>query len=404
MPRLRAGSRRLRPSTPTLRSRLHRLAGRGRGQPVTHVAEARARRAGTRHRSRPASRPARPYRQGGRAPPPEVAADGLVADSVGGAGRAVVASPLPLWVSPPPGSAPEPARLAVAVIAATATADLSPDSPPGTGRCIARPRRSVPSRSREGRDGDDEREGEQPPDRAHRGIPSRKAARPSRQRRSAAPPRLTRQCPPGYSLAPHSWPSPCWPRAGSWPGCAPRTRSPRERRSSILHGARSRPPRSARGLDILRDARRLNADKEPEINEVILLLSVSGSTAKALALAEQVVDEEPQNVDAWFALWAASLAAGDRARPTGRSARSAASIRCGRGRWSGWTPRARPAPDVAPPAPPRPEASALAAPARARELQVRLDYPLPGQLAVGRGTAVFVCGWCFCPGRCDPLS
>ena len=47
-------------------------------------------------------------------------------------------------------------------------------------------------------DGDDEREGEQAPDRAHRGIRSRKAARPSRRRRGAARPRLTRQCPPGY--------------------------------------------------------------------------------------------------------------------------------------------------------------------------------------------------------------
>ena len=32
------------------------------------------------------------------------------------------------------------------------------------------------------------------------------------------------------------------------------------------------------------------------------------------------------------------------------------------------------------------------------ELQVQLDYPLPTELAVGRGTALFVCGWCFAPG------
>jgi glycosyltransferase involved in cell wall biosynthesis len=30
-------------------------------------------------------------------------------------------------------------------------------------------------------------------------------------------------------------------------------------------------------------------------------------------------------------------------------------------------------------------------------LEVHLDVPLPGQVAVGLGTAVFVCGWCFCP-------
>jgi glycosyltransferase involved in cell wall biosynthesis len=30
-------------------------------------------------------------------------------------------------------------------------------------------------------------------------------------------------------------------------------------------------------------------------------------------------------------------------------------------------------------------------------LQVQLECDLPGELAVGAGTAVFVCGWCFCP-------
>lgn len=30
-------------------------------------------------------------------------------------------------------------------------------------------------------------------------------------------------------------------------------------------------------------------------------------------------------------------------------------------------------------------------------LQFRLDYPLPTEIAVGGGTAVFVAGWCFCP-------
>jgi hypothetical protein len=29
------------------------------------------------------------------------------------------------------------------------------------------------------------------------------------------------------------------------------------------------------------------------------------------------------------------------------------------------------------------------------ELQVGLDYPLPSRVAVGKGTALFVCGWCF---------
>ena len=74
--------------------------------------------------------------------------------------------------------------------------------------------------------------------------------------------------------------------------------------AAIVSGAGGQIPRAevARGLDFLHDAQSLNADKDPEVNEVILL-SVSGSEAKSLALAEQVVAEEPGNVDTWFALW-----------------------------------------------------------------------------------------------------
>ncbi len=32
-----------------------------------------------------------------------------------------------------------------------------------------------------------------------------------------------------------------------------------------------------------------------------------------------------------------------------------------------------------------------------RTLHAQLDFPLPDEVAVGGGTAVFVCGWCFCP-------
>ena len=31
------------------------------------------------------------------------------------------------------------------------------------------------------------------------------------------------------------------------------------------------------------------------------------------------------------------------------------------------------------------------------ELRLTLESELPDELAVGRGTALFVCGWCFCP-------
>jgi hypothetical protein len=30
-------------------------------------------------------------------------------------------------------------------------------------------------------------------------------------------------------------------------------------------------------------------------------------------------------------------------------------------------------------------------------LHVQLECELPGEVAVGLGTAVFICGWCYCP-------
>ncbi|MGO9754437.1 MAG: glycosyltransferase [Solirubrobacteraceae bacterium] len=46
-----------------------------------------------------------------------------------------------------------------------------------------------------------------------------------------------------------------------------------------------------------------------------------------------------------------------------------------------------------------------AASAQAPVLHVELDVPLPGELATGVGTALFVCGWCHCPGvRISSLS
>src|SRR2546421_8412175 len=38
-----------------------------------------------------------------------------------------------------------------------------------------------------------------------------------------------------------------------------------------------------------------------------------------------------------------------------------------------------------------------ARPARAGGLHVQLEAPLPSEVAVGAGTALFVLGWCFCP-------
>jgi hypothetical protein len=84
--------------------------------------------------------------------------------------------------------------------------------------------------------------------------------------------------------------------------------------AAIVNGAGERTPiEAARALDLLRDGRSFNADKDPEVNEVILL-SVTGKAEQSLRLAETVVAAEPDNVDTWFALWAAALAAGERRR------------------------------------------------------------------------------------------
>jgi hypothetical protein len=82
--------------------------------------------------------------------------------------------------------------------------------------------------------------------------------------------------------------------------------------AAIVDEAGAETPRAevARGLDLLHDAQWLNADKEPDVNEVILLAG-TGSEAESLQKAERLVQVEPENVNTWFALWAASLAAGE---------------------------------------------------------------------------------------------
>jgi cytochrome c-type biogenesis protein CcmH/NrfG len=51
----------------------------------------------------------------------------------------------------------------------------------------------------------------------------------------------------------------------------------------------------------LRDARLLNADKEPLVNEGLQLVA-SGRRVDGLAAAERVVAEEPDNLEGWLAL------------------------------------------------------------------------------------------------------
>lgn len=85
--------------------------------------------------------------------------------------------------------------------------------------------------------------------------------------------------------------------------------------AAIVNGAGERTPaEAARALDLLRDARSFNADKDPEVNEVILLLSITGKAERSLALAEALVAAEPRNADTWFALWVAAQGAGERER------------------------------------------------------------------------------------------
>ncbi len=83
----------------------------------------------------------------------------------------------------------------------------------------------------------------------------------------------------------------------------------------VLDRVQQDPPRVevTDGVQSLRDAQTLNADKQPVVNEVLLLWQL-GRLREATALGEQLVADEPKNVEAWFALWATSLRAGDKQR------------------------------------------------------------------------------------------
>jgi tetratricopeptide (TPR) repeat protein len=75
-----------------------------------------------------------------------------------------------------------------------------------------------------------------------------------------------------------------------------------------------------RAIAVLRDARSLNADQKPLVNEALLLWQ-AGRVYQAAAVAERVVADEPRNVEGWFALFAISTAAGDRERASEAMAR-----------------------------------------------------------------------------------
>ncbi len=73
------------------------------------------------------------------------------------------------------------------------------------------------------------------------------------------------------------------------------------------------PEELRRGPRPLHRARRFNADLDPRLREGFLLL-LSRRSADALASAQDSVRREPENFDAWYLLYLAAQAAGDRER------------------------------------------------------------------------------------------
>lgn len=67
------------------------------------------------------------------------------------------------------------------------------------------------------------------------------------------------------------------------------------------------------GLDTLRRARRFNEDNEPRLAEAALLAD-AGRLAAATAVAERVVDDEPENLEGWVVLYLGAAATGDMQR------------------------------------------------------------------------------------------
>lgn len=144
-----------------------------------------------------------------------------------------------------------------------------------------------------------------------------------------------------------------------------------------------------RRCELPRRARRFSADLHPELQEGFLLI-LTPKPAAAGDLASQVVAEEPENASAWHYADLVAQTSGDdegavralRELPVRGPSDVSAPVR-----------RADP---VAETLTDRPSTTGEAS---GVHLRLRLDYPLPERLAVGAGTALFVCGWCFSPGQ-----
>jgi hypothetical protein len=74
-----------------------------------------------------------------------------------------------------------------------------------------------------------------------------------------------------------------------------------------------------RGRSLLRRARRFSADQGPRLVEAVLLDSARRPELAA-AVAERVVEDEPENVDAWIVLYLARSDLEGPARDTRRAA------------------------------------------------------------------------------------
>jgi hypothetical protein len=66
----------------------------------------------------------------------------------------------------------------------------------------------------------------------------------------------------------------------------------------------------SRAQDSLQRARFMSVDKAPLLNEGLLLFA-AGRRTEGLALVERVVEEEPDNLDAWVALYPIYSTSGD---------------------------------------------------------------------------------------------
>jgi hypothetical protein len=81
----------------------------------------------------------------------------------------------------------------------------------------------------------------------------------------------------------------------------------------VLDTAEKRPltPAEVRaGLDTLRRARQFNADSDARLTEAALLAQQARGR-QALAVAERLVEDEPENLDAWVLVYLSSAFASD---------------------------------------------------------------------------------------------